>query len=155
MSSTCSALVVGLGNPWAGDDAAGVRVANALRGRLPEDVALMQHEGEPTPLIDAWAGKRLAIVVDAIDGDGPPGTIRCFDATTAELPATLAGRSTHSFTVAQAIELARSLDRMPARLILVGIEGTAFEAGAELGQPVAEAIEPAARAVLELIRGNY
>ena len=115
----------------------------------------MEHEGEPTALIDPWSGKRLAIVVDAIAGEGPPGTVRCFDATASELPSSFAGRSTHAFTVAQAIELARSLDRLPARLLVVGIEGASFEAGAAPGEPVAEAVEPAARKVLELLRRNY
>jgi hydrogenase maturation protease len=150
-----SGVVIGLGNSWAGDDAAGVLVARALQGSLPEGVALIEHEGEPTSLIDAWAGKRIAIVVDAIAGEGPPGTIRCFDATTSELPSSFAGRSTHAFTVAQAIELARSLDRMPARLLVVGIEGANFEAGAAVGHEIAAAIEPAARQVLELLRINY
>ena len=71
------------------------------------------------------------------------------------LPATFAGRSTHAFTVAQAIELARSLGRLPARLVVVGIEGRSFEAGAALGPAVAAAIEPAAERVLALLRGNY
>jgi len=155
MTGTPSGLVVGLGNSWAGDDAAGVLVAKALRTRLPEGVALIEHEGEPTALIDAWAGKRIAIVVDAIAGEGPPGTLRCFDATNSKLPSSFAGRSTHAFTVAQAIELARSLDRLPERLLVVGIEGGSFEAGSALGRPVAEAIEPAVEKVLELLRMNY
>jgi hydrogenase maturation protease len=148
-------LVIGLGNSWAGDDAAGVLVARALRASLPEGVALIEHEGEPTALIDVWADKRIVILVDAIAGGAPPGTVRYFDATTSELPSSFSGRSTHAFTVAQAIELARSLDRLPAQLMVVGIEGANFEAGAAIGQPVAEAIEPAGRRVLELLRTNY
>ena len=115
----------------------------------------MEHEGEPTGLIGAWEGRRIAIVVDAMAGGGPPGAVRCFDATAAKLPASFAGQSTHAFTVAQAIELARSLGRLPDRLMVVGIEGASFEAGAALEPPVAEAIEPAARKVLELLRRNY
>jgi hydrogenase maturation protease len=155
MPSTPDALVIGLGNSWAGDDAAGVLVARALRDSLPEGVALIEHEGEPTALIDIWTDKQLAIVVDAMAGAGPTGTVRCFDATTAPMPPSFAGRSTHAFTLAQAIELGRSLGRLPGRLLVVGIEGASFEAGAALGQPVAEAIEPTARKVLELLRGNY
>ena len=139
----------------AGDDAAGVLVARALRGRLPEDVELMEHEGEPTALLDAWSGKRLAIVVDAISGDGPPGTVRSLDPTASPLPEGLDGTSTHAFTLAQAIELGRALGRLPVRLLVVGIEGVHFKASDAPGQPVAAAIEPAAEAVLELLRTNY
>ena len=155
MSSTSSGLVIGVGNPWAGDDAAGVLVARALCGRVPNGIEVIEHEGEPTALIDAWTDTQLAIVVDAFVGEGPSGTVRCFDATSSKLPSSFAGRSTHAFTVAQTIELARSLGRLPARLLVVGIEGASFETGAPPGRPVAEAIEPAARRVLELLRTNY
>ncbi|HZO60098.1 MAG TPA: hydrogenase maturation protease [Solirubrobacterales bacterium] len=156
MSSTSSAaVVIGIGNSWAGDDAAGVLVARALRGNLPEGVALVEHEGEPTALIDAWAGKKLAVVVDATRGGTPPGTLRCFDASSAPLPAAYAGASTHAFTLAQAIELARGVGRLPPRLLVLGIEGAVFEAGAEPLPAVAGAIEPAARKVVDLVRTYY
>lgn len=75
--------------------------------------------------------------------------------TTLRLPSSFAGRSTHALTVAEAIELARSLGRLPARLVVVGIEGQSFEAGAEPVAAVADAIEPATAKVLELLRGDY
>ena len=55
------------------------------------------------------------IVVDAAAGP-PPGTVERFDAVAAPLPAAYARRSTHSFGVGDAIELARALDRLPSRL---------------------------------------
>jgi hydrogenase maturation protease len=151
MSSKSNAVVIGVGNLWSGDDAAGVLVARALRGRLPDGVSLIEHEGEPTALIDAWDGTGLAIVVDAVAGTGPPGSVWCFDATTSRVPSIVTGRSTHAFTLGEAIELARSLGRMPARLWLVGVEGGNFQAGAKPGRTVARAIEPATSKVLELL----
>ena len=130
-------------------------VARALRDRIPEDVELVEHEGEPTALIDAWSGRRVTVVVDAIAGKGPPGAVRSFDATFSALPASLSGGSTHAFTLPQAIELARALGRLPVRLLVVGIEGARFEASSRPARPVADAIEPAAQAVLELLRTYY
>jgi hydrogenase maturation protease len=147
--------VIGVGNAWAGDDAVGLLAARALRGKLPDDVQLREHEGEPTALLDAWDGAELAIVIDAIAGGEPAGTVRCFDATTSPLPSSFSGPSTHAFTVAQAIELARSLGRLPGRLIVVGIEGASFEAGAKPHRAVANAVDPAAAEVLGLLRENY
>jgi hydrogenase maturation protease len=49
--------------------------------------------------------------------------------------------SSHHFGVADAIEPARSLDRLPQRLVVYAIEGEDFGAGRELSEPVARAVE--------------
>ena len=61
-----TAAVVCVGNRLRGDDAVGLDVARRLRGALPEGVAITEHEGEPTSLIDAWAGADALWVVDAV-----------------------------------------------------------------------------------------
>ena len=106
-----------------GDDAAGLLVARSLRGRLPDGVRLLEHEGEPTALLDVWDGLDAAIVVDAVSGASHAGTVHRLELTSGPLPATLATHSTHAFNLAAAIELGRVLDRMPRRLVLIGIEG--------------------------------
>jgi hydrogenase maturation protease len=123
----------------------------SLHGRLPDWVRLVEHEGEPTALIDEWDGADLAIVVDAIWGRGRPGALRLFDATESSLPSHFTGSSTHAFDVSQAIELARALGRLPERLVVIGIEGRSFEAGATRRPEVTSAIGKAARLVLEQI----
>ena len=52
--------VIGVGNRWRSDDAAGLEVVERLRGTLPEGVELLEREGEPTSLIDAWADAEAA-----------------------------------------------------------------------------------------------
>jgi hydrogenase maturation protease len=144
------ALVIGVGNAWAGDDAAGLLVARLVRERAPEGVTVIEHEGEPTALLDAWVGASLAIVVDATCGGGEPGAICIFEATHGPLPASFTGTSTHSFGLAEAIELARALGRLPERLVVVGIEGEAFEAGAVAGPEVTAALREASAEVLAI-----
>jgi hydrogenase maturation protease len=144
-------LVIGVGNAWAGDDAAGLLVARLVRERAPAGVTVLEHEGEPTALMDAWNGAALAIVVDATSGGGRPGAVRVLDATGEPLPATFSGTSTHAFGLAEGIELARALGRMPARLLVVGIEGESFEAGGAPRAEVMGALEGAAEQVLALI----
>lgn len=146
-------VVVGVGNVWAGDDAAGVLVARMVRDRAAGAVTVVEHEGEPTALLDRWEGARLAIVVDATLGGGPPGAVRVLEATHAPLPASFTGTSTHAFGLGGAIELARALGRLPERLVVVGIEGGGFEAGAQPGPAVAAALERAAERVLALASG--
>ena len=115
----------------AGDDAAGLAVARRLRGTLPAGVELLEREGEPTALIDAWDGAARLWLVDAVVGRRP-GTVHRLDASEHELPAGLFRRSTHHVGVAEAIELARALGRLPAQTVVFGIEGGSFEIGDDL-----------------------
>ena len=151
-SANSGVVVIGVGNAWAGDDAAGLLVARMVRDRAPAGVAVIEHEGEPTALVDAWDGAALAIVVDATLGGGRVGEVRVIDATHAPLPASFTGTSTHAFGLGEAIELARALGRLPSRLVVVGIEGNSFEAGAATGAAVTAALQPAAEQVLALSR---
>ena len=149
--SASKALVVGVGNEFAGDDAAGLLIARMVRERVPAGVEVVEHEGEPTALLDRWDGARLAIVVDATSGGGEQGSVRVMDATDAPLPAQLTGTSTHAFGLAEAIELGRALGRLPERLLVVGVEGARFEAGAGPSAEVRAALDPAVDQVLALL----
>ena len=81
------------------------------------------------------------MVVDAAASGAPPGSVRRFEAHAAPLPAHLLRSSTHAFGVAEAIELARALGRLPPILDVYAIEGSDFSAGAGLSPPVAAAVE--------------
>ena len=148
---TASRAVIGVGNAWAGDDAAGLLVARAVRARVPPGVEVIEHEGEPTSLLEEWQGAALAVVVDATSGGGRPGEVRVMDATGGPLPAQFTGTSTHAFGLAEAIELGRALGRLPGRLVVVGVEGESFEAGAEPSAAVGAALDAAADEVLSLL----
>ncbi len=136
-----------MGNPWRRDDAAGLEVARLLEGTLAPGVELLEREGEPTALIDAWEGATTVWLVDAVSSGAAPGTVHRLDASSEELPTDLFRRSTHHVGVAEAVELARVLGRLPGRTIVFGIEGGSFEIGDELTPAVAAAIESTADAV--------
>jgi len=112
---------------------------------------VIEHEGEPTALLEEWGGAALAIVVDATSGGGRPGEVRVMDATGAPLPAAFTGTSTHAFGLAEAIELGRALGRLPRRLVVIGIEGARFDAGAGPSAGVRTALDAAADEVLALL----
>ena len=141
--------VVGVGNAWRGDDAVGLAVVERLRGRLPAGVALLEREGEPTSLIDAWEGADAVWVVDAVRSGAAPGTVHRLDATSAELPAELFRGSTHHLGLPEAVELARALERLPQRLVVLGVEGESFEAGQQLTAAVARAADQVAEQLVE------
>ncbi len=142
--TTC---VVGVGNEMRGDDGVGLAVVRALSGTVPEGVAVLECEGEPVSLLSAWEGHERAIVVDATQSDAEPGTIRRIVAADGPLPPALAGSSTHLLGLADAVELARALKRLPAATIVYGIEGASFDTGTGLSAPVAAAAEKVAAAI--------
>jgi hydrogenase maturation protease len=135
-------LLIGIGNADRGDDAVGLAVAGLVReARLP-GVTVTELEGDQLALLDAWEGAADVCVVDAVCSGGDPGDVYRFDAR--PLPGERFGhRGTHMFSLADVIELARALDRLPARLTGYGIEGASYE----LGSPLSPAAQAAARTV--------
>jgi hydrogenase maturation protease len=132
-------LIVCCGNPDRGDDAAGWLVAEHLRGC---GVPAVCCSGDAFTLLEMWeTGRdRDVLLVDAVVTGAPPGEIFEWDVT--ELPATreVFACSSHGFGVAEAIELGRALDKLPAKLRIVGIEGSEFG----LGRPPTAAVINAA-----------
>jgi len=144
-------LVIGIGNGWRGDDAAGLAVARRLRAAVPPGVEVLEHAGEPVSLIDAWPAADAVYLADAVSSGGEPGTVYRFDATGQPLGARFARRGTHAFGVADTVELARALRRLPRRIVVYGIEGASFAAGASLSPPVRRAVRTvSARLLAEL-----
>jgi hydrogenase maturation protease len=141
-------VVIGVGNTDRGDDAAGRRVAAALRVSAPPGVVVLESDGDPATIMDAWDGADLAVVVDAMVSDSAPGTVRRFDATETPLPISVHLASTHGMGAAEAIELARSLGRLPERLLVYGIEGAVFHPGMAMSPPVSDAVDVAKGMVL-------
>jgi hydrogenase maturation protease len=154
MTGRPSVVVIGVGSEYRGDDGVGPAVLDLLTGLVPAGVALVPSDGEPTRLIEAWSGISTAIVVDAVAGSASaPGALYRLDVATRgeQLPAER-GASTHDLSVGSAVALARALDRMPARLIVHGIEGADFGQGVTLSPRVAARIDDLVAAVLADIR---
>ena len=141
--------IICVGNAFRGDDAAGLEVAKLLQGTLPDGTEVLEREGEPTALMDSWEGAEAVWLVDAVCSGAPSGTVHRIDAGEQELPAGLFRASTHAFGLAEAVELARALGRLPTRTVVFGIEGERFEAGDELSPEVAAAVPGVAGAVRE------
>ena len=146
-------LLAGVGNAWRGDDAAGLLVVRRLAALLGEDVRTVELEGEPVRLLDHWEGVEATFVVDAVRSGSPPGTVLRADVAEGPLPASLAPPgSTHHLGLADAIELARRLGRLPPTAVVYGVEGDRFDASGELTPAVERALPEVAEAVAREIR---
>jgi hydrogenase maturation protease len=134
-------LVVGVGNRFRGDDAAGPAVVDLLGG-----VAAIVHDGDPADLMERWAGVDEVVVVDAVRSGAAPGTVTVIDARAVPLPAGWC-RSSHAWGPGEAIELARALGTLPARVTVYGIEGADFTPGAGMSPEVSAAVAGVAAAL--------
>jgi len=149
-----STLIVGAGNTFRRDDGAGLVIARRLRGTLPGDVRVLVKEGDFASLLDDWQGADAVVVIDATSSGSEPGTIRRYEAHERPLPSVFAPSSTHSFGVAEAVELARALGRLPARVVVFGIEGRDFAPGEGLSADVDAAVDEVVRRVTEEAMGR-
>jgi hydrogenase maturation protease len=140
--------VLGIGNAWQGDDAAGLIVAQRLREHVPDGVEVRELEGEPVSIVEAIDGADEAFLIDAVRSGARPGAVHRIDVSDEPVPATLSAASTHTLGVGEAIELARSLGRLPRQVVLYGIEVESLAAGEELTPAVAQAVDEIVERVL-------
>jgi len=140
-------LLIGVGNDYRGDDGVGLLIARRLEARRLPNVAVIEEAGDVATLMEAWTNADMVMLFDAVRSGAEPGTIHRFDAHVRPIPAKLFRYSTHAFSVAEAIELARVLGRLPPHLVVYGVEGKAFEAGTTLSVEA----ETAAHRVVERV----
>lgn len=150
-TNQAAALVIGVGHPLRGDDAAGSAVVHNLRQYFRDHpacaglpVELAEADGDLVDMLDGSLNYAKVILVDAVVTGKAPGTLHRWDVTGQPLPACLRACSTHGFDLAGIIELNRALHRLPPALIIYGIEASQFETGA----PLSPVVKAAARAVL-------
>mgnify|MGYP002640210756 CR=1 FL=1 len=132
-------LLIGVGNTFRSDDGVGRVLAHQIAEMDLPGVDVVEATGEGAALMDAWQGYARVYILDAVSSGAIPGTIYRIEAHREPVPTGFFHYSTHAFSVAEAIELARSLDLLPERLILYGIEGTCFDHGVTLTPSVEEA----------------
>lgn len=135
---TC--LLLGVGNPDRGDDAAGHLVSRALAGVA--DVVARQVTGDPSTILTdpLWDTADRVVLIDTVRTGRRPGTVHRWagERLLAHLPDT--GGGTHDLGVATTLQLAAALERLPDDLVVIGIEGASFEVGAPPSRPVRHAV---------------
>jgi hydrogenase maturation protease len=129
-------LVIGVGNAWRGDDAAGLELASRV-GAMATGLDVAMIEGDASTLVELWSGHDDVALVDAARSGAPPGTLHKLLPDDASLPAAALRSSTHAFGVIEAVALATALGRLPARLEIFAVEGEDFTLGAPLSPAVA------------------
>ncbi|HYN94327.1 MAG TPA: hydrogenase maturation protease [Pilimelia sp.] len=139
-------VVIGVGDRFRRDAGAGRAVVSLLRGRLTA-VHLVTCDCEPTTLIDLWSGARLAVVVHAVRAvDGQGGQVHRLSA--------LHPAHSHLAGLSEAVALARSLDLMPASLLLFAVQVDDVGVGIGLSLAVQRAVRRIADEITALVHSD-
>ncbi|MGI9659577.1 MAG: hydrogenase maturation protease [Gaiellaceae bacterium] len=149
MTRDARPLVVGIGNDWRRDDGAGLAVARGLDKEAGSRALVLEQNGDLNALLDALEGVDLALIVDSTSSSAEPGSIRRLDPSVDDLTDALPRTSSHALGLAEALELARTLDRLPGRVVVYGIEGESFAVGSGLSPSVASAVAAVVAAIRE------
>ncbi|MDA8291535.1 MAG: hydrogenase maturation protease [Actinomycetota bacterium] len=154
-----SVVVAGIGSEYRHDDGVGIAVARVLSSG-PRAVADLGPLGEPLDLLGRWDGAALAVVVDALRGEEPAGTVHVADLRGSlrrpdggAAPARRSPASSHGLGVQDVLRIAQAVGSAPLRVVLVGVVGERFDEGVGLSDAVRPAVESAASAVRALVAG--
>jgi len=133
--------VVGCGNPFAADDAAGLEVIRRLRACGEWECELLEMPQAGVELMEILDGAQTVVFVDAVSSGAPPGTIYLVSlpSQAVELRA-LGSFTSHGWGLAETLQFRTALGRTLPRLFLVGIEIETCVAGGPLSGRVLEAI---------------
>ena len=143
--------IIGVGNEQRGDDAIGLHAARAIADRQLPCVDVFEAGDDATALIELWAGAEIAYVIDAIRCGHGRGCVHRFEPPEAPLPQARFSASSHTIGLAEAVELARTLDILPQTLVVFAVEGERFEVGsAPSGRALSAADEAAHRILAEI-----
>ncbi len=151
MRSAGGAVLIGVGNTYRRDDGIGPAIAAAISKHDLPGVTVLTSDGEPSRLLDAWSGARLAVVVDAVrGGSGVPGTIHrhCLPGGQGHGWTSGGAASTHGLGVEEAILLGQAMDRLPERLVVFAVEAADTAYGPGLSEAVAACPPELTRLVL-------
>lgn len=140
--------VIGCGNPLMGNDGVGLAVLEAV-AVLDPDLDVVEGGTGGLGLVPLMEGYDLVVIVDAVVGMGEPGQVIIFDSPP---PDEHIPRSLHEFGVAEALAFAAAIG-LAARVVVVGIEvGEVGDFSDSMTPAVAQAVKPAAEAVLNVIQ---
>lgn len=160
MSEPRRILVAGVGNVLRVDDAFGVEVARRLEKMdLPPGVKVVETGIAGIALLteiqDGWD---VLIVVDAVDHQRPHGTVMLIDPEIIDAhKLTWAQRNdlmadAHLATPDRVLMLAKALDVLPPKVVMVGCQIEDPDAvGEEMTPPVAAAVDVAIVEILSLL----
>ncbi len=144
-------VVLGVGNLLLSDEGVGVHVANKLMEMdLPPEVDVVEGGTDGFRLMNVVTGAARLIVVDAVKGGGPPGSIYRFDIKDAPTYPDEYKTSVHQIGILEVVHLSELIGEAPETTI-IGVEPKSLDMGMELSPEVKAKVPRIIELVLEEI----
>jgi len=143
--------VIGIGQSLRGDDAVGLEAVRQWREKFPEtanrpEVQLEASELPGLALLDMLEDIDAAILVDTVQSENPPGTIRRLGE--GELASfTSDSKSAHGWGVAETLHLGKQLSNSKSLIRIIGIEAGQVETGSRMSKAIEDAIPEVCRVI--------
>jgi hydrogenase maturation protease len=133
--------IIAVGNSFYGDDGVGAAVLDRIRqDEVFPGAELVDVHTDALALLDHLAVGEKNVVVDAAQMGLDPGSAVGFRPDEVRLKIKSDHLSMHGFGLAEAFDLAGRLDRMPADVLIVGVEPERVEINRGLSKVVKEAV---------------
>ena len=116
-------VIIGIGSLLRGDDAIGIRVAEAIeREALPPDVKVVTTTAAGLALLDLLTGYEKALIIDAVQTrQGKPGEV--YRLRLDDLPAPLHSFTVHDVSVRSALDIGRRMGLpLPGETVIFAVE---------------------------------
>jgi len=142
-------LVMAVGNILRQDDGFADAVLQRLEAlELPPEVELFDAGTSAIDLMDVFGGREKLVVIDAVRGGQPPGTLYRFSPEEVEAQA-LPMNSLHQVGLIETLRIGELVDCKPQATVVVGVQPEATGLGIGLTPRVAAAVDRAVELVLQ------
>ena len=133
--------IIAVGNSFYGDDGVAVAVLERIRSeQLFPEAELVDVGTDALALLDHLEADGWNVVIDAARMDLEPGAVCAFGPGEVRLRIQSDHLSMHGFGLAETFDLARQLEILPSRLLIVGVEPELIEINRGLSAAVAAAV---------------
>jgi len=156
--SAAKVLVAGIGNIFLGDDGFGVEVARQLTAeQMPSLVKVADFGIRGVHLAyELLYGYDLLVLIDAVPGDDPPGTVSLIEIPTGVDGTIGAGAmDAHRMDPVAVLAMTRDLGGTLGRVLVVGCQPAAVDQGLGFSEAVTAAVPAAVGVVHELIASAF
>ena len=143
-------LLLGVGNNLLTDDGIGVQTIDQMRQyNLPKGVEVIDGGIAGLDLLNVIVGRRVLIVVDAVDGDMEPGTI--FRFTPDDIGHNrFQMNSLHELGLIETLRMSRLIGGAPDKVIIIGVQPAIVDWGLTLTDSLSACLP----AVISIVRSE-